>query len=420
LWDGYADYAGVELINTARVAAYSAAHGITIECDDCPELADAVGDDPYDWFAGVQDSAPWVDPTRPESREFLGVLGLGVTGTEDAQVSRQPTDLIGDGVALGPLRRKGREIAFTVGLVCLTEHALSYAIGWLASVLRGGACGASACQGDALCMFAACPQSPGGSDELRHLYDVGLLEGPKIDSRTYLPGGSLMAQATFTLVAATPQIFSEPLPGVVDWLPLAKGAVLYGVDPDLVYAQCKSAKPCVQDPKCPQPRTPPRPPMPRSPCLPKGKANFRQTLFRLDPRSAPDWFEMVPVVEVEPGKQDMRRLIIRFWNNPSGSDCGKLSDPCQACFDISVPYLPKGSVLMVDGRTQRALVQCPQEDTGLVASASPELYGPAGRAFEWPVFSCPTGVCVEVLTQREATASDARVRVSLVARGDAA
>ena len=420
MWDGYVEFAGVELVNSARVGAYAAAHGIDIACDDCGELADALGDDPYDWYSGVQDDAPWIDRTRPESRRFLGVLGLGVTGLEDAQVVRQPSDLIGDGVSLGPLRRKGREMAFTVGLLALDEAGLSYAIGWLAMALRGGACEASTCQGDELCVFAACPTSPGGSEELRRLFDVGLIDGPRIESRTFLPGGAILANASFVLLAATPQIFSEPLPGVVDWVPLNEGPVLYGIDPDEVYAQCKDAVPCVDDPECARPRMPPRPPVPRSPCLPKGKANFRQTLFRLDPRSAPEWFELVPVVELEPGRRDLRRLIIRFWNNPAGADCAKLSDPCAACFDISVPYVPKGSVLLVDGRTQRAMVQCPQEETGLVATATPQLYGPAGRSFEWPVFTCPTGVCVEVLSQREHTAVDARVRVSLVARGDAA
>lgn len=417
--DAYMDFAGVEIINSARAAAYAAAAGIAIACETCPELAGAVGDDPYDWYGGVQESAPWFDPTRLESNRFLGVLGLGVTGLEDAQVDRSPTPLVGDGVSLGPLRRKGREMAFTVGLVCLDEAGVSYAIAWLAAALRGGACADSVCQGDPMCMFAYCPTSPSGSNEIRHLYDTGLLEGPRIESRTYLSGGEIIAQASFTLEAATPYIFSEPLPGVTDWVALDDGATLYGIDPDEVYERCKPARPCVDDPQCEQPRTPPRPPLPRSPCVPSGEANFRQSMIPLDPRSAPEWFEMVPVVQVEPGKRDMRRLIVRFWNNPSGADCGKVSDPCAACFDISVPYVPKGSLLTVDGRTQRATVECPQQDNGEVAVGTPAIYGPAGKAFEWPVFTCPTGVCVEVLSQREHTASDARVRVLLVARGDA-
>jgi hypothetical protein len=422
VYDGYMDLAGVEIVNSARAAALAGAAGIDLSCDPCDELAGAVGDDPYDWYdllGGVQES-PWYDVTRPESRRFLGVFGLGVTGTEDGQMTRTPTDLIGDGVALGPLRRKGREVAFTVGLVCLDEGGVSYAIGWLAAALRGGACGASACQGDAMCMFAYCPQSPLGSDELRHMYDVGLLEAPSVQSRTYLSGGGIIVNVTFTLLCANPMIFSEPLPGVTDWVDLNKGATLYGIDPDAVYSQCKPASNCVDDPKCAKPRTPPRPPVPRSSCVPRGKANFRQTLVPLDPRSAPDWFELVPVIEIETGSAEMRRLIVRFWNNPSGAPCSTLTDPCQACFDVSVPYVPKGALLVVDGRTQRAQVQCPQSASGEIAVGVPAMYGPQGRTFEWPVFTCPTGLCVEVLSQREATAKNAKVRVSLVARGDAA
>lgn len=419
MYAGYLEYAGVEIINDARAAAYGAAAGIGITCDECPEISGAVGDDPYDWYGGAGEEAPWWDPTRPESRQFLGVLAEEVTGLEDAQAEREPTDLIGDGVALGPLRRKGREMAFTVHLVARDEAGVSYGIAWLASALRGGACAESACQGDEMCMFAYCPISPRGTDEIRHLYDVGLMEGPKIEERQTLSGGGILAKTTFTLVAANPLIYSDPLPGA-KWVQLDKGANLYGIDPDAVYERCRDPRSCVEDPECDQPKMPPRPPVPRSPCLPKGKGNFRQTLITVEPESAPEWHELVPLIELEPGSRDMRRLIVRFWSNPTGTDCTKLSDPCAACFDVQVPYVPKKSVLTVDGRTQRARVECPPDkDTGTRAVGTPQMYGPGGRSFTWPVFQCPTGICVEVLSERETTAKDAKVKVELVARGDA-
>jgi hypothetical protein len=71
----------------------------------------------------------------------------------------------------------------------------------------------------------------------------------------------------------------------------------------------------------------------------------------------------------------------------------------------------------VDGRTQVAEVECPQGALGSSTSA-PILYGPLGAAYEWPVFACPVGVCIEILSTSATTAADARARVLLVPRSD--
>jgi len=438
MWDGYLDFAGTEIINTARAVAYARGAGLPVQCSECDSLYAAVGDEPYQ--APNTDTAPWYDTSQPESGQFLGVMGMGVAGTSASTLTRTPVPLVGEGSAVGFGRRNHREIAFTVSLIARGDRGLSYGIEWLASALQGASCSTMAgCDGYEACMFTACPTEtlaplecgqgdtvpipePGenvGAAELRHLFDVALLEGPALGEVRYLSGGFRWADATFTLVAGKPYIFREPVQTLTDWVPLGTQPIVGPVDPDAVYEECVTPEPCLTDPTCPTPPMPPRPPIPADPCYQGGAALFRRALVEIDPIAPPDWAEMVPVIEVSTGSAEMRRLIIRFWTSDASQPCSSLSDPCDACLDISMSYLPAGALLTVDGRVQRATVGCPQGDEGYVTT-TPYIFGTAGQTFTWPVFACPTGLCVEVLSLATATAANAQVRVQMVPRSDAA
>jgi hypothetical protein len=407
----YMDLGCTEIINSARAAVYAGKHCLLEGCEPCPGLAEAINDQPY--VDPVADPAPWYDPAVPESASFLGVMGLSAAGFSQSTLARTAVQLVGDGAALGVARRSHREITYTVLLLVLEECALAYALEWLASALRGAPCEGS-CGGDELGAFACCPTGD-GTRELRHLYGVGLMTGPQITSVRYLPEG-IIAEATFTLAAAVPWIYREPLESLTQWVDLAGGEVLT-MDPDEIYGDCAEATPCLEDPLCPPPPLPIRAPVPVDACYPTGPAEFRRSVVALSPMDQPEWLEAVPVLELETGASAMRRLIVRFWANPLGGDCMDVADPCAACTDIQIPYLPAGSTLTVDGRTQTATVECPQGVLGS-SSSEPTLYGPLGQAFEWPIFSCPTGLCIEILSTAATTAAGARARVLLVPRSD--
>lgn len=407
----YMDLGCTEIINTARASAYAAATCLFTACSPCPDMAEVLDDLPY--VDPVLDPAPWYDPAVPESAAFLGVMGLDVVGFSRSTRTRTPVQLVGDGAALGVARRSAREITYTVLLLVSDECALTYAQEWLAAALQGGLCEGS-CTGDEMGVYACCPTGD-GTQQLRHLYGVGLVDGPDLVSARYEPEG-VIAEVTFTVDAAVPYIYREPLADLTSWIPLRAGSLLT-YDPDDVYEDCPEAVPCLDDPLCPAPPLPVRAPVPVDPCYPTGVAQFRRSVVSLSPVDQPAWLEAVPVLELETGASAMRRLIVRFWANPLGSDCMDVADPCAACTDIQIPYLPAGSKLIVDGRTQRAEVSCPQGVAGTSTNA-PTLYGPQGQSFEWPIFSCPTGLCVEILSTSATTAADARALVLLVPRSD--
>jgi len=407
----YMDLAGTEIVNSARAAAYARARGVPVQCDPCPGIAAAVGDMPY--LDPVTDDAPWYDPAVPESAGVLGVLGLDVAGFSAGTASREPVPLVGGGAVLGPVQRSHREIGYTVLLIADSDCAVSYGLEWLSTALRGSAC--PSCSGDEMCVFSCCPTD--GERELRHLYDVGLLDGPQVTEQQRLSSGIVLTTVTFSLAAGVPWIYHSPLATTADWVPLGPGEIVTNTDPDQVYQRCLTPEPCAEDPLCPPPPLPPAPPAPSSPCYARGRGDWRRSRISVSPLSQSEWLETVPVLEVRAGSTDMRRLLVRFWTNPQGSPCDDVMDPCNACTDINLPYLPRGSTLRVDGRVRRSVVECPQIPIG-TATSTPMIYGPRGGLFEWPTFSCPTGLCIEVWTRQGYTAPDATARVQLVPRAD--
>lgn len=115
----------------------------------------------------------------------------------------------------------------------------------------------------------------------------------------------------------------------------------------------------------------------------------------------------------------MRNITVRFYVNALGLECDQVLqlDPCSACADITISYLPPNSTTEIDGRLRRALTRCASpsgEDVDV-----PPLYGPGGQMFAWPDFSCGYGLCVEVTTH-ETVSPDATIEIALHTRQEAA
>ncbi|MGW0681823.1 hypothetical protein ACWD2L_00475 [Streptomyces sp. NPDC002754] len=437
MYAGWLELAGNEVVNDARAWAAAMAHGLPVKCEPCDGMAAGLDEPPYTGNPQI-DQAPWFDKTRPESARFLGVIGLSATGYSASPVSRTVTELIGDGASLGALRRAQRDMVYEVMLLALDDQAMSYGYEWLAAVLRGIDC-AGTCGGADMCVMTSCPTTrPEGMLRLRHLYDVGLTDGLTESEHRYLSRGGMCdaaqgccegcdqdpapqyAKATFTLSAGMPHIYREPLP--VDdgrWTSIANGNVLTGYDPEQIAADCPQVASCASDPDCTLPPLPPSVAVPNNPCWPTGKATFRRTWITVHPTLMPQWAEMVPVIEVYSGEKDLRRLTIRFYPNPAGLDCSQAgADPCSACTSVNVAYLPSRSTFTLDGRTRFASVDC--STATRTGAASPQLYGPGGAAFAWPVFECPTGLCIEILAADNTVTPSTQVRMFMAHRSDAA
>lgn len=421
-YPGYFVLGGNEFINNERVSTYSAALGITaITCAGCTSLARAVNDKPY--VSPADDDAPWFDPVVVESKDFAGLLGVEVTGLSKTYGRRDPVPLTTDGSSLHPFRRTHREIQFRAIALAKTDCALSYGFSWLSSVLRGG-CN-TGCVGDNLCFFTCCPTCDAppeppepdpcmdDSDRYwRQMYNVGLIDMAEPRDTRKVAGGWL-SEITFTLAAGDPFIYSAPVLSTGD----TTNRVIRDYDPT-VSAKCGEDVDCLRDPACPVPPVPVLPPLPVDACFPTGVFDASQTLIALPPSSTPVWAEKVPYIQIRSGDRRMERITLRWYLDPLGGTGCTNPDPCLACAEINIAFIPAQSTLTIDGQTEIASVDCPG-GPGL-ATAEPNLYGPGGTPFVWPVFRCADAMCVEVIAQYTTVAPNATIEIYSVVREDAA
>lgn len=427
MYTGFLALSGRELINNDRASVYAANLDITsVSCGACPGLDYALWDQPYS--SPDQDDAPWWDPVVPDSKDFAGFIGLDITGISKTTSRRELVPLTTDGAALHPLRRAHREIQVKALALARSDCALSYGLSWLSSALRGGVC-SSGCAGETLCFLTCCPpcaDDPSGTcadPYLRSLLDVGLLSMDEpADVKAF--SGGWMATVTYTLAAGDPYIYQDPT--IVASGPVP-GTVIANYDPDISSTGCQEDIDCLVDarppvspewPPCPPPPAPILPPLPVDSCFPRGTFTARRMIYPLASGQVPAWAEKVPHIVIKAGSATMQRIILRWYGNPTERDCTLPLDPCVACAEVNVAFIPAGATLTIDGRTERAYLDCAGGPGRAVAE--PSLYGPSGTPFVWPVFSCADAMCLEIVAKQSSIAPDARIEIAYVVREDAA
>lgn len=455
--EAYVSLGGTEIANAERFAVYSKYLGILhgMQGCACPDLAMLLNDAPY--YCPEEDLAPWYDPVVPASEEFAGVWVQEMTGVAASTITREFTRTLTAGAIPGPSFDAERVVAVTAYLAASSEAGLSYGMSWLASALRGSAdCPSGQCIGDEMCFLAACPQDCGSQNDLtqaweanaRYLFDVALVDGPSLLEKRSLGTGcsgkrAMLAKVEWTMTAGIPWIFSSPqlIAADAEFCP----PVLAGEgECDVVWIRsgdcptdqgCPTPTGCLADPACAFPLAP-LPPQTTDECSCVSRVTSASVVSEAPPGLMPKWLDMVPYIEITTGSAPLRRLTVRFYQDPFGTRCGDPGecppqdlDECTACGEINFTYAPRDSTIVLDGRTQRAKVICPGggvndggDNTYGPPSSSPatSVLGPDGGPLSWPVFTCNTGLCVQVLADGDFYSSEARVSISLVSRQDAA
>ncbi|MBA8827910.1 hypothetical protein FHX42_005317 [Saccharopolyspora lacisalsi] len=384
------------------------------------------------------------------------MVGLEFTGASSGTAERQWTELLSDGGVAGALRRGSRELECRVMLLAANAEALSWGKAWLASTLRGSHC-QTGCSGDQLCVYAACPEprmvpdpdapdpSPedcsgagglmpepgwtpvsGGDRVQRTLFDVSLIEGPTLEQERQVTGG-WTAEMTFTLKAGSPHFYRIPelVYSAQDGPPPYRD-VLDNYD-IMASAMCPAPVDCMDSsPYCgpgsspwgdePFPGSDPNNPgVLLDPCFPTAPFRAQRGVLPVPRGLTPGWLEKVPIITVHSGSQELRRVTVRFYTNPQGLPPGPELDPCQACTEVTIPWIPARTIITLDGRTRDVLVNC--DDAGQTTTSA-TLYGPRGDEFSWPVFECATPLFVEVLALQASISPDMWYTLEFAARQD--
>jgi hypothetical protein len=397
---GWMAFDGTEIINSTRLAAYlgiaTCQVGPLSICMPCPELIYEVSNPPF--VDPVEDAAPWYDPAVPVSADFMGIGGIDIEG-----LWMQPSEVV-NGVIV-------RDMSIRVVLAGRSEAAVSYGLAWLAMALAGSYCPTGSCVGGQMCVAVACPTLL-APDPVRTLVDVSALEKPEVVT-IWQSGGFTFWEVEFVMRARNSGMFQD---AEIRLAFNAQSATRETINLLEAYEGCNDITPCATDPECPRPIVPEVPQAPIDACYPVDDFEAYRQIVSVDGTSVPSWLELVPVITIRAGSSHLRNVTVRFYQNPLGLSCDDLVtvDPCQACTDITVLFVPSGGETVIDGRTSRAQTICLGGDVDV-----PALYGPGGRTFSWPSFSCGYGLCIEVSAAVGADV-DAEVTVELYTRWEAA
>ncbi|MGW3736685.1 hypothetical protein [Streptomyces sp. NPDC005148] len=471
----YLVFGDTEIANSARLAAYLESVGSPLDsvgACSC-ETFDAVlvGDDPY--TTPEADHAPWYDPDVPESADFAGLMVLSVDGFDDHPVQRVVTWSAAGSAALGPTRILPRTITVTALLLGATCCAVNYGLRWLAQALAG--CTGAGCGGDCLTLFNCCPAEFEEPDMFaarhrRTLRRVALVEGPRVVARTgngctgsgSCSVGADILTVEFVLTAATPWAWGDPVPvldvqvpigdgpGCVAWCVHRSPAKPYdplciklgdscppgSVSVELTDAACDLAWPdreslnlpcdstcrlalCPDmdalcgDPACRTPAPPVAPPPETCFC---SALAVNTAAYELDLTSSPGWFGATPLITVEAGSKDLRRVTVSFFERREeyeGLTCEEVAEAerCTPHSVFEIGFVPAGGAVILDGQVERALVEC----AGTCESSS-DAYGRNGGPLQFPLLDC-ANYCV--LIEADAIfmpADDATISIALSGR----
>lgn len=263
---------------------------------------------------------------------------------------------------------------------------------------------------------------------LRTVYDVALIEFADDEERARI-NGAWTATLTFTVKAGNPSWFAQPVtlldtrradqftpPTVRDTI---DGYRITEVEDCPQPVDCLAASPYLQDKgpwgEEPFPGSHPSDPYFQDPGYPTKPFTAQRAVYVSPGGITPEWWEKVPIIEAYSGRADMHRVTIRFHANPRNKPVGQL-DPCDACDEITIPWIPARTKVRVDGRTRSVEVKCPD---GNVLTSDVVLYGRLGTLLEWPVFDCGLPMHIEVIAQAGTVAQDAWYRLQWAARLDA-
>jgi hypothetical protein len=420
----YVTLAGCELINTSRAAAYANAINLdgivcppagapgVVRCNDCPGLGD--------WSAAVcgldegfttpeKDRAPWVDTSRPESLELLGFVGLDIVGTKDSARGTSSR-------ASTPSGRE-REITLRFLAIATSECGASYAAAWLDD--RFNIACSEACSGATMCFLACCPPltadgEPGDFErQIRSVHDLRLVEGPMFVDAVYRED---VVITEFELTVATGNIgVYLPARPELTWRQNPVNWPTEQIDLTTIYEQCEPPPDCAADPSCGRGSLPRIPARPIDRCYPTTAYTAHRTLITVPANQMPNTSAVLRL-QAFAGAAAMSRVGLRLWHNRYGIKCDRLQElnPCAACADLLIEYVPANGTMLLDGTARTKYVTC------FGGKVEPVwIWGPMGGTFIWPEALCGSSFCVE-LTVAGPVAPDAQIELSLLTADGAA
>lgn len=225
----------------------------------------------------------------------------------------------------------------------------------------------------------------------RQLHRVRCITGP-VTIEEYQPSAGAMEKVEFAFVAEAPHVYGlaqEVISVTGREITSAKpGADAYAIDKVLPVCSAPRVPTPVTDPDCPVVPVPPRRLVEESSCAPE-PTDMRSYALEVPDSAIPMWNEAVPILRIKTAGAAARRVQVRFLPKPLDVQIFSDLDPCSACGEFVIDYIPPHSTFVLNGIEQRAYVEF---EKGLPRFGGHLLSGlQPGTLFSWPVLTCGTG-----------------------------
>lgn len=439
MFTGFLSFAGVEIINEARLSAYTSSLNIPgFQCDECPTLRTSLEQAVYTTPAA--DNAPWYDPGIPESAQVAGFQIASITGL-GSTARRNVDQLTRDGAVVGARRRAGREVGITIRAIAQNECAISYAVGWLARVLRGRDCRTvtnvfkptdtgTTCASEQLCMLTCCPSVPADIAKYQvTLYNVGVTEGPTVVAhassvQSGTACGIAMCEVDVTFTAGDPGFYSPPVTVFNAAIrPYFISIATYNIQISYDFYGCGAATCSSQlPPGCPSTTVPLFNQLP-APCV--GDPNITVDNFSnfysipLDFSTISTWMDLVPIMyyTASPGSQNSPLegpVAFQLRRSTPETPCGTVANPCNVGMEMFVPILETGQQSVYDWVNQKAF-----KFNSTVDLCPFPVYTRQLAPFNWPTIICGSQMCLDIYINDNRDGREGILQFDVMRRQDA-
>lgn len=408
----WVEFNEIELINMARTVALCESMDIEpvwASPESTQWIKDALGGSGYNSVL----NAPWYDSGFPASSEFAGIVPLSLAGLDDSTLTSTPIEYITDGGHSGKPRNATLSIVANVAIVGRTERGVEYGKRWLDRVLRGDG-PRLFCSGVDMRYFRyADADAP-----LAHRRNVRVTRGTSV-TRKRKDDCSVTWLVTFTLTAADPYEYGEPVPHITALNAVEAVGPAVSVNGEIALTQ----------ETCPQfdytPITDPlHPALVESPTAPdfypdgwdlvEGQT-FQRFWARLTPME-PSPLLVVPTL-VLTSVEEARMVRVSIWPASEAE-----SVQCDPLFTVTLTYIPPASELTIDGERQAVYVWDGLSEG--VRRAETLAYDLDAGPLKWAAFNDAAGLLVvlDVLVDGSSddnlSGGDVSVALSLTHKSD--
>ena len=373
MFNGWLEYAGVEIINIARTRKYVETFlpGLSVVCETAGLLS-ARGHSSY--VSPTADNAPWYKSARPATARFYGLFPGEVLGAEDSTRGVTAIELSGDGATFAKPRYAAHEIKITALALAADEEAMGEGLAWLRDALNGTDCVGGGCVDNDMRMYAARPAN-GTSDNhmLRTFIRVEVIENVRVIKDFNSPN-AVAKRVSFIFSAGAPWAFTpKVLVGSVT--PATGGSFSDPVGEDC-YTTSNAYADFVNDPFYTAIAKPPQPPNVKPPNIITVSSWKRQTLA-VTQAEVDRWGRVTPVTTVTTGAGGATQLRIRFYGNAKTG--------CDFDGEFLISYIPPNATMVLDAMRQEITII---KSNGKKVTGGHLVYGSGGLPLKWPSLGC--------------------------------